>query len=191
MKCEVVSLLSDEEDDGSDDFAKGPAPPLASERHRHKKCGRGGRKISEWLARLPHYTPISRLCSTTGEPVYIEYSRQCGGGLTLPLTYFGFRCRKRASVGARAGPVGMNALHPRRTALLLEDEGPRPDLAVDEELLRSFDLSSRFGPCSGLSRMERWERAKVMGLDPPEEVLLALLKGTSSPWSLFEGRMSM
>ena len=37
-------------------------------------------------------------------------------------------------------------------------------------ILRTFDLNYEYGPCVGVSRMERWERAKAMGLDPPQEV---------------------
>lgn len=37
-------------------------------------------------------------------------------------------------------------------------------------ILRTFDLSCEYGPCVGVSRLERWERAKDMGLDPPQEV---------------------
>jgi len=37
---------------------------------------------------------------------------------------------------------------------------------------RHFDstLTSRFGPCMGLTRMERWQRAKDIGDEPPEEI---------------------
>ena len=45
-----------------------------------------------------------------------------------------------------------------------------------EAVLKSFDLDSRFGPCSGMSRLERWERASRLGLDPPKDVE-ALLRG--------------
>ncbi|KAF9784977.1 DNA polymerase delta, subunit 4-domain-containing protein [Thelephora terrestris] len=38
------------------------------------------------------------------------------------------------------------------------------------EILRVFDLSYKYGPCIGTTRMERWERAKALGLDPPIEV---------------------
>jgi len=37
-------------------------------------------------------------------------------------------------------------------------------------ILRTFDLSCEYGPCVGVSRLERWERAKDMGLDPPQEI---------------------
>ncbi|KAA1470165.1 hypothetical protein DENSPDRAFT_835901 [Dentipellis sp. KUC8613] len=37
-------------------------------------------------------------------------------------------------------------------------------------ILRVFDLSYEYGPCVGVSRLERWERAEALGLDPPSEV---------------------
>ncbi|KAG6850666.1 hypothetical protein H0H93_010394 [Arthromyces matolae] len=38
------------------------------------------------------------------------------------------------------------------------------------EILRCFDMSYEYGPCVGVSRLERWERAHLLGLDPPKEV---------------------
>jgi DNA polymerase delta subunit 4 len=38
------------------------------------------------------------------------------------------------------------------------------------EILRVFDLSYEFGPCVGIPRLERWERAQSLGLNPPKEV---------------------
>ncbi|XP_072239643.1 DNA polymerase delta subunit 4 [Leuresthes tenuis] len=48
----------------------------------------------------------------------------------------------------------------------------------EEELqkLRQFDLDWRFGPCTGISRLQRWERAKLHGLNPPEDIRNLLLK---------------
>ncbi|KAI0296546.1 DNA polymerase delta, subunit 4-domain-containing protein [Multifurca ochricompacta] len=37
-------------------------------------------------------------------------------------------------------------------------------------ILRVFDLSYEYGPCIGVTRLERWERAEALGLDPPAEV---------------------
>ncbi|KAJ8325975.1 hypothetical protein QVD99_004137 [Batrachochytrium dendrobatidis] len=34
----------------------------------------------------------------------------------------------------------------------------------------SFDLSAMLGPCVGLSRFERWSRAKNLGLNPDEQL---------------------
>jgi DNA polymerase delta subunit 4 len=41
-------------------------------------------------------------------------------------------------------------------------------------ILRDFDLSSKYGPCVGITRLERFERAKKMGLNPPDEVGMIL-----------------
>lgn len=46
-------------------------------------------------------------------------------------------------------------------------EAERSDL----EELRSFDLCSEFGPCIGMTRVERWQRAERFGLSPPDRVL--------------------
>ncbi|KAG8883884.1 hypothetical protein FRB97_005722 [Tulasnella sp. 331] len=37
-------------------------------------------------------------------------------------------------------------------------------------ILRRFDLSYEYGPCIGFTRMERWERADKLGLNPPPVV---------------------
>ncbi|KAF7650523.1 hypothetical protein LDENG_00124900 [Lucifuga dentata] len=52
------------------------------------------------------------------------------------------------------------------------------DSVRDEELqkLRQFDLDWRFGPCTGISRLQRWERAKLHDLNPPEEIRELLLQ---------------
>ncbi|KAG1774158.1 DNA polymerase delta, subunit 4-domain-containing protein [Suillus placidus] len=38
------------------------------------------------------------------------------------------------------------------------------------QILRVFDMSYEYGPCVGMSRLERWERAASFGLNPPDEV---------------------
>ena len=55
-----------------------------------------------------------------------------------------------------------------------EDEDEDEDAARDETTLRGFDLTSAYGPCLGLTRLERWDRAVKYGLDPPKAVLEAL-----------------
>lgn len=42
-------------------------------------------------------------------------------------------------------------------------------------MLRYFDLSYEYGPCVGMTRLERWERAETLGLRPPPEVRQILL----------------
>ncbi|XP_034400272.1 DNA polymerase delta subunit 4 isoform X2 [Cyclopterus lumpus] len=60
---------------------------------------------------------------------------------------------------------------------------PESEMAHEEELqrLRQFDLDWRFGPCTGISRQQRWERAKRHGLSPPEEVRDLLLQTHTGP----------
>jgi len=50
------------------------------------------------------------------------------------------------------------------------------DLSVEEKILRLFDVSSQYGPCIGIARMKRWNRANKLELAPPIEVLAVLLK---------------
>lgn len=40
--------------------------------------------------------------------------------------------------------------------------------------LKHFDLCSKYGPCIGPSRLQRWNRARDFGLDPPLDVLSIL-----------------
>ncbi|KAF5373284.1 hypothetical protein D9615_007379 [Tricholomella constricta] len=48
------------------------------------------------------------------------------------------------------------------------------------EILRVFDLTYEYGPCVGISRLDRWERATALGLNPPPEVkdILTTRQGT-------------
>ncbi|MCJ1474712.1 hypothetical protein MMC13_003372 [Lambiella insularis] len=62
-----------------------------------------------------------------------------------------------------------------------EDERKAPrvhqqGLSLEQKILREFDLSSQFGPCVGIARTKRWNRARSLGLQPPIEVLAVLLK---------------
>ncbi|KAK4243919.1 DNA polymerase delta, subunit 4-domain-containing protein [Corynascus novoguineensis] len=49
-------------------------------------------------------------------------------------------------------------------------------LTTGEKVLRYFDVSSQYGPCIGITRLKRWQRAQRLGLNPPVEVLAVLLK---------------
>ena len=41
-------------------------------------------------------------------------------------------------------------------------------------ILRNFDLTPKYGPCVGITRLDRYRRAEKMGLKPPVEVLQIL-----------------
>ncbi|VUC28614.1 unnamed protein product, partial [Clonostachys rosea] len=49
------------------------------------------------------------------------------------------------------------------------------DLSTNEKVLRYFDVSSQYGPCIGIDRRKRWDRAERLGLKPPIEVLAVLV----------------
>lgn len=59
-----------------------------------------------------------------------------------------------------------------------------------EEVLRQFDMNMAYGPCIGMSRLDRWERAQKLGKNPPKEVK-ALLKRekVSAAECLWESRV--
>ncbi|XP_075358040.1 DNA polymerase delta subunit 4 [Mycteria americana] len=55
-----------------------------------------------------------------------------------------------------------------------------PDPAL-LEMLRRFDLAWEYGPCTGITRLQRWERAQALGLSPPAPVREALLEHRDNP----------
>lgn len=50
-----------------------------------------------------------------------------------------------------------------------------------EQILKNFDFTVDFGPVVGLTRLERWERAQKLGLNPPAVVkdILETRQGTT------------
>ncbi|XP_051633142.1 DNA polymerase delta subunit 4 isoform X1 [Manacus candei] len=57
---------------------------------------------------------------------------------------------------------------------------PPPDPAL-LEMLRRFDLCWEYGPCTGITRLQRWERAEALGLSPPGPIRDALLEHRDNP----------
>ncbi|XP_065151931.1 DNA polymerase delta subunit 4 [Paramisgurnus dabryanus] len=51
----------------------------------------------------------------------------------------------------------------------------------DLEELKKFDLDWKFGPCTSITRLQRWERAALHGLNPPQEIKDILLKEDTDP----------
>uniref|UniRef100_A0A8C8RSP6 DNA polymerase delta subunit 4 n=1 Tax=Pelusios castaneus TaxID=367368 RepID=A0A8C8RSP6_9SAUR len=49
------------------------------------------------------------------------------------------------------------------------------------EMLKQFDLSWEYGPCTGITRLQRWERAEFLGLSPPLTVRETLLEHKGDP----------
>ncbi|KAK3132918.1 hypothetical protein QOZ80_6AG0529530 [Eleusine coracana subsp. coracana] len=74
----------------------------------------------------------------------------------------------------------------------------KDDFGDQEEQLRQFDMDLKFGPCIGVTRLQRWERASAMGLQPPAHLRDLLLRAPStknhsssgpSPECLWEGKV--
>ncbi|KAK6232605.1 hypothetical protein SCA6_002678 [Theobroma cacao] len=65
----------------------------------------------------------------------------------------------------------------------------KDDFDEQEELLRQFDMNMAYGPCLGITRMARWERAQRLGLNPPKEIENLLKGGKVKLESLFDGRV--
>jgi len=70
---------------------------------------------------------------------------------------------------------------PRKATAFIEKDADvltdqASDLTKELSVLKEFDLDSEFGPCIGITRLQRWERAKEYGLYPPEEVKEIILK---------------
>ncbi|KAF4357148.1 hypothetical protein G4B88_017325 [Cannabis sativa] len=63
------------------------------------------------------------------------------------------------------------------------------DYDKDEEVLRQFDLDMAFGPCSGMTRMARWERASRLGLNPPKELEQLLNSPNVRPHCIWDSRI--
>ena len=47
---------------------------------------------------------------------------------------------------------------------------------AEEEELRQFDMDMSYGPCIGVTRLRRWERAAAMGLRPPPHLRDLILR---------------
>ncbi|GJZ86986.1 DNA polymerase delta subunit 4 [Tanacetum coccineum] len=65
------------------------------------------------------------------------------------------------------------------------------DRDANEEVLRQFDMNMAYGPCVGMKRMDRWQRASSLGLNPPEHIhrLLTSAANEVSADSLWDGRV--
>ncbi|RUS85732.1 hypothetical protein EGW08_006526 [Elysia chlorotica] len=57
------------------------------------------------------------------------------------------------------------------------DSGIKKDLDV----LKQFDLILEYGPCNGISRLDRWERAERHGLKPSLEIKDLINRHASDP----------
>ncbi|KAM3390067.1 hypothetical protein ACQJBY_011933 [Aegilops geniculata] len=71
-----------------------------------------------------------------------------------------------------------SAAHLLRTTRAAADRRDGADATREEEeeedaerKAREFDMDVRYGPCLGLTRAQRWQRAAALGLAPPPHAL--------------------
>ncbi|XP_067258798.1 DNA polymerase delta subunit 4 isoform X1 [Chanodichthys erythropterus] len=91
-----------------------------------------------------------------------------------------FKVVKKAK---RGGKRNKSPSPPKAGATVCFDPEP-PQLSEREkdlQELKKFDLDCRFGPCTGISRLQRWERAALHGLNPPQEIKDIVLKENTDP----------
>eukprot|EP01018_Ginkgo_biloba_P024287 Gb_26824 [translate_table: standard] len=63
------------------------------------------------------------------------------------------------------------------------------DIDEVEMILRQFDMNLAYGPCLGVSRLERWERASRLGLNPSHQIKDILERVGGMPHCLWEGHV--
>ncbi|XP_071722346.1 uncharacterized protein [Rutidosis leptorrhynchoides] len=96
--------------------------------------------------------------------------------------------KSKAKPNHAAAALGSGAAQP--PALISHGS---PDLKDDyngsEDQLRQFDMNMAYGPCLGMTRNERWERANRLGLNPPKEIESLLKTGKVGAECLWDGRI--
>ncbi|BGP01759.1 hypothetical protein NBRC10513v2_005398 [Rhodotorula toruloides] len=68
---------------------------------------------------------------------------------------------------------GLEGLYPRLYREAVRKMGPaihRDEMDDIEIILRVFDADEEYGPCSRINRLERFERAEKLGLQPDPEI---------------------
>ena len=73
--------------------------------------------------------------------------------------------------------VGTGTATPAHSGLRKEtvDHGGA-EAESNERALRQFDLDTKYGLVSGISRLQRWQRAVALGLDPSPEIRDIIVK---------------
>uniref|UniRef100_A0A0D6R7J2 DNA polymerase delta subunit 4 n=1 Tax=Araucaria cunninghamii TaxID=56994 RepID=A0A0D6R7J2_ARACU len=99
---------------------------------------------------------------------------------TIPTTYNEAR--------ASSGTLGSSAVQPT-TLVAYGRKDCTGDTEEVEEVLRQFDMNMTYGPCLGVPRLERWERANKLGLNPPKQVKDLMENAHATPDCLWEGRV--
>ncbi|CAI5762912.1 DNA polymerase delta subunit 4 [Podarcis lilfordi] len=99
---------------------------------------------------------------------------------------YSFQVVKKRKRDSKETKKAQSPLHDAVTVQAVQDAA-HPDQL---ETLKQFDLSWQYGPCAGITRLQRWERAELLGLNPPAMVRELLEKHNKDPlvtYSLWHG----
>ncbi|KAL1328235.1 uncharacterized protein LOC107481589 [Arachis duranensis] len=91
--------------------------------------------------------------------------------------------KKASAKSSKKASAKSDAAQP--TALVSHED----DYSAGEAMLRQFDMNMAYGPCAGMTRTARWERAQKLGLNPPQEIEKLLKSGKVQNESLWDGRI--
>ncbi|KAF5198120.1 polymerase delta [Thalictrum thalictroides] len=111
--------------------------------------------------------------------VYRQKKKSSGGGAVSKKASSTTTKNKKSST-----TFGSDVTQPKASSLDLKD-----DYDEQEEVLRQFDMNMAYGPCIGLTRLARWERANKLGLNPPEHIEGLLKEGKVGFECLWDGRV--
>ncbi|KAL2343720.1 hypothetical protein Fmac_005005 [Flemingia macrophylla] len=102
-----------------------------------------------------------------------------------------YRQKKNAITKKSSNKSPINAATLGSVAAQTPAHAGSPDLEdehkASEVVLRQFDMNMAYGPCIGITRLARWERALRLGLNPPQEIETLLKSGKVQAESLWDG----
>ncbi|XP_047329212.1 DNA polymerase delta subunit 4 isoform X2 [Impatiens glandulifera] len=94
-----------------------------------------------------------------------------------------FKQKKNTSIGKKS------ALSLKSKAKIQPPIEPNDVCDEKEQILKEFDMNMLYGPCLGISRIDRWERANKQFLNPPKEIESLLKEAKFSPNCLWDDRV--
>ncbi|KAM3370484.1 hypothetical protein ACQJBY_018045 [Aegilops geniculata] len=100
-----------------------------------------------------------------------QKAHSCAAAATKPA---GGVSKKAHHHQKQAAAAAVHLLRPTRAAADRRDgaDATREEKEEDaERKAREFDMDTRYGPCLGLTRAQRWQRAAALGLAPPPHAL--------------------
>lgn len=135
-----------------------PVPAATVAKEAPKKVSNDRDSITDWTSEEDDFEPVSPIVESGPEITEVKVHEE----VVKPQLNV-----KDKSVNKHLGKVN-------------EKTGYMPGIHTENEtkfqkILRVFDLSYEYGPCVGITRLERWNRANDLGLEPPVEVRDILL----------------